>query len=62
MDASLAFTSGNGGRTLRKSQATDVVEALIELTRIYGTQGVESGDVEIHGDVVGRLGLGYVRW
>lgn len=61
VDASLAFTMGDGGRTLRRNQARDVVEALIDLTRIYGTRGFWRGEVEVDGDFVGRLGLSYVR-
>lgn len=58
--ASVAFTTGDEGRTLRAVQARDVVEALIDLTRIYGARGIERADVEVNGYGVGRVSLGYV--
>lgn len=50
---------GDGGRTLRGSQAVDVVGALLDLTRCYGTQGFERADVEVDGYVVSHLLLSY---
>lgn len=57
--ATVAFTTGDEGRTLRAVQARDVVETLIDLTRTYGTRGIERADVEVNGYVVGRVSLGY---
>ena len=57
--AEVAFTTGDEVRTLRAVQARDVVEALIDLTRIYGARGIERADVDVNGYVVGRVSLGY---
>ena len=57
--AEVAFTTGDEVRTLRVVQARDVVEALIDLTRIYGARGIERADVDVNGYVVGRVSLGY---
>ena len=61
VSASVTFMMGDDSRTLRRIQARDVVEALIDLTRIYGVQGIERADVEVNGYVVGRMSLNYVH-